>query len=970
MTNSNPQEKKTIKNINEKELEVLNFWNENKIFEKSLETPAGQNPNGNFTFYDGPPFATGLPHHGHLLAGTIKDAIPRYQAMNGKYVRRVWGWDCHGLPLENIVEKELNLKHKKDIEDYGIKNFVEKAKSMMLTYEADWKAVVPRMGRWIDMDHPYKTMDTNYTESVWWSFKTLYDKGLIYEGYKAMHICPRCETTLAQSEVNMPGAYKDLTDISVTAKFELEERNENGSAVYVLAWTTTPWTLPGNTGLAINKNETYVKVRSEVGGDISYFILAKSRLENYFNENSNVIIVKEFSGEELIGKKYKPVFDLDMANLEIKNKENLFKIWHADFITMDTGTGIAHQAPAFGAEDLDLAKQNDMPVIHHVLLDGSFIKEVNQELFNKKIIDEAKQIEKIIVKSKEDNQATDILIIKYLAAIDRLFAKEKIIHSYPTCWRCETPLLNYATSSWFMDVPAIKDKNISENQKIHWVPDHIQNGRFGKWLEGSREWALSRQRYWGAPLPVWKCQDLDCKNIKVVGSIADLGESVPRNDAGEIDLHRPYIDDVKLDCKCGSKMKRIIDVFDCWYESGSMPYASIHYPFENKELFDANFPADFIAEGLDQTRGWFYTLLNLSVGLFDKASFKNVIVNGLVMAGDGEKMSKSKKNFTDPLVLVEKYGADAFRYSLLSSPVMNGENIPFPDSFVEDSYKKVVAKLENVLSFYEALDKSGLTKKQESITNPLNIWILLRLNEVIENTTKAMNEYRLDLATRPFEKFVDDLSTWYLRRSREKLKDGDMETLAVMGFVLSQFAKVIAPFMPFLSERVYLSINEQSPYKKESVHLESWPEIYKNEFDKNVLAEMEEVRNLVTELLMIRQKNNLPVRQPLASATVASKIDEKYFDIICDEVNVKEILLGSENSLDLNLTPELKREGDQRELSRAIKDKRKEFGLVPSDEIVLTVTEDKRSLLNEAYLKEMKVREVKAGDELNIEKFI
>ena len=644
MSVQNTNQNKVIKTINEKELEILNFWNEKNIFEKSLELKSEDGKEReSFTFYDGPPFATGLPHHGHLLAGTIKDAIPRYQTMNGKYVRRVWGWDCHGLPLENLVEKELNLKHKKEIEEYGIKNFVEKAKSMMLVYEADWKRIVPRIGRWVDMNNPYKTMDTNYTESVWWSFKTLYDKNLIYEGYKAMHICPRCETTLAQSEVAQ--GYKDLTDISVTVKFELENEENDLEKTFILAWTTTPWTLPGNVALAINKNFIYVKIKTNNNEN---YIFGRDRLEalrkNFEGEGKTFEIVDEFMGDKLIGKKYKPVFNLNLENIKSKdfleNKENIYKVWHADFITMDTGTGVAHEAPAYGADDLNLAKENKIPVIHHVNLDGSFIKEVNQELFDKKIIDENIFNQKIIVKTKEDNQATDILIIKYLAGEGKLFAKEKIIHSYPTCWRCETPLLNYATSSWFMDVPAIKNKNLEENQKIKWVPEHIRDGRFGKWLEGSREWALSRQRYWGAPLPVWKCENENCKKIKVIGSIAELkplslntggspknvaeqnviADNLPRNDHGEIDLHRPYIDEVKLLCECGGDMKRIIDVFDCWYESGSMPFASIHYPFENKEMFEKSFPADFIAEGLDQTRGWFYSLLNLSVGLFEKAS--------------------------------------------------------------------------------------------------------------------------------------------------------------------------------------------------------------------------------------------------------------------------------------------------------------------------------------------------------------
>jgi len=993
----NSKIKTTVKTINEKELEILDFWNQNKIFEKTLARPADSEPKESFTFYDGPPFATGLPHYGHLLTSTMKDVIPRYKTMQGNSVRRVWGWDTHGLPLENLVEKELNLKHKKEIEEYGLEKFTEKAKSLMLTYESDWKKIIPRIGRWVDMDNSYKTMDTNYTESIWWSFKTLYEKKLIYEGYKVLYICPRCETTLAHSEVAL--GYKDLTDISVIAKFELVDEPQT----FLLAWTTTPWTLPGNTALALNKNFDYVKIK--VGDE--KFILAKERLEYLKNILSKTNTVKDLEKntenkskeeskedgeifaeienvniENLLGKKYKPVFNLNLdSNLEtsnfqpIKNLENISRIWHADFINMETGTGIAHQAPAFGAEDLDLARQNNLPIIHHVNLDGNFISEVLQELQDKKIIEE--DVKNICVKTKSDNQATDILIIKYLAKMNLLLAKEKIIHSYPTCWRCETPLLNYATSSWFMDVPAIKEKNLQENKKIHWVPEHLQEGRFGKWLEGSREWALSRQRYWGAPLPVWKCVNNNCKKIKVICSLEELqkfsvNHSVSKNKLGEIDLHRPYIDAIKFPCECGQEMHRIVDVFDCWYESGGMPFASLHYPFENQELFQKNFPADFIAEGLDQTRGWFYSLLNLSIGLFDQACFKNVIVNGMVMASDNEKMSKSKKNYTDPMVLIEKYGADAFRQAIISSPLMNGENIIFQDSMVEETYKKIISKLENVLSFFVmninsdnypkifaeiSRHKNNLENNSEKdleknniSENILDIWILLRFNEIILNTTEAMNKYHLNLATRDLEKFIDDLSTWYLRRSRERLKNGDLEAQITLYLILNEFSKLIAPFMPFLAERIYQDINKNNLEKRESVHLESWPkqlrlsdsEINSENFPEKVLSEMETVRNIVSQALMIRQQNQIPVRQPLASLTLTKENQdlEKYFDLIKDELNVQKIILTPENDqeikLDLEITEDLKHLGEIRELIRLIKDFRKANNFLATDLIAIT----------------------------------
>lgn len=1113
------------KSINEKELEILKFWKENKIFEKSLEKPGGNENPETFTFYDGPPFATGLPHHGHILAGTIKDVIPRYQAMNGKYVRREWGWDCHGLPIENLIEKKFNLNSKKDIEEFGIANFNKEAEESVLKYEKEWKEIIPRFGRWVDMENSYKTMDSTYTESVWWAFNELNKKGLVFEGYKSMHICPRCETTLAQSEVAQ--GYKDLTDISLTAKFELEDESNTSGKTFILAWTTTPWTLPGNVALAINKNFEYVKVKVETDEN---YILAKDRAEEVFKKiDLKYEIIEEFVGKNLIDKKYKPVFNY-YENIDLENKENIYTIQNADFVTLDTGTGVVHIAPAFGEEDLNLAKEKSLPVIKHVGMNGEFVKEV-------------KDFAGMKVKTKDDNQSADIEIVKNLAHRGLLFSKEKLVHSYPTCWRCATPLLNYATSSWFIKVPEIKKELLEENSKINWIPENIRDGRFGKWLEGARDWAVSRSRYWGAPLPVWK--EIDGDEVKFISSLKELAENniikpkneyyvmrhaeamhnvngieethrdpnnhitelgkiqvedskknigvdfdiiisspflrtietakimaeekevlinedfreidlgkfdgknrgeiwneyginflklntkigggeshmevmnrmmkgimnlekeyenkkilivthgapmrmaiagaeliteeelikdelskdtrlyprnaeirkidlkiVPRDETGKINLHRPYIDEIILKSKNGKEMKRINEVFDCWFESGSMPFAQIHYPFENKEIFQNNFPADFIAEGLDQTRGWFYSLLNLSVGIFDKASYKNVIVNGILLAEDGEKMSKSKNNFTDPMILVEKFGADSFRQTLLSSPAMCAENILFSDKAVEETYKKIVAKLENVLSFYESTINYHPVNVETK--DSLCIWIMTRLDDVIQSTTEAMNNYKLDQATRPFEKFIDDLSTWFLRRSREKLKDNDEETIFTLYFVLYKFSVLIAPFMPFLAERIYQNINKHNTEKKESVHLEKWSsKLFGPKEEKDIiLSEMQNVRNLVTEALMIRQKNNIPVRQPLAQLWTKIKLDKKYFDIIKDEINVKEIIINEakdyfENQnviLNLEITGELKREGDYRELTRKIKDLRKENNLTSNDTVILFVKASKERI--------------------------
>lgn len=1124
------------KTISEKEQEVLAFWQENKIFEKSVETPANDVPKGNFSFYDGPPFATGLPHYGHILAGTIKDAIPRYQTMKGDTVRRVWGWDCHGLPIENLIEKKLGLKSKKDIEDYGIDKFNKDANDSVLQYEEEWKKVVPRLGRWIDMDSPYKTMDASYTESIWWAWKTLYEKKLAYEGAKMMHICPRCETTLAQSEVGMN--YEDITDLSVTAKFELVD--EPGT--YVLAWTTTPWTLPGNVALAVNRNIAYIKVKtlrkfpvvdsplSEVGegkgmiNDYAFYIIDKSKFEEYKNLSEKDFalfeVEEEFTGDKLIGKSYKPPFTY-FENADIENKENIWKIWHADFITEDAGTGIAHEAPAFGAEDMELAKANNIPIIKHIKMDGTFISSVTDFAGMK-------------VKVAGDSQSADIEIIKWLAHNGKLFEKHKIIHSYPLCWRCKTPLLNYATSSWFIDVPKIKVKLLSENQNVGWTPSHTRDGRFGKWLEGAREWAVSRTRYWGAPLPVWK--NSDGTEIRIIGSLKELAEQstakpkntyyvmrhgealsneksvletggdpnnhltekgkkqviealsfiktlnidmivaspfvraqetaeivssmlelpitteekikeynmgdfngkpaheyleyfghtylkyntrpgngethgemmnrsmsaiydleekhegktillvthggparmmfagasllteeevlqdeqavittlylgnaevrkldlkiVPRDETGAINLHRPYIDQVQMKDSNGQIMKRIPDVFDCWFESGSMPFASVHYPFENKQVFDKNYPAQFIAEGMDQTRGWFYSLINLGVGLFDKAPFEHVIVNGLVLASSGVKLSKSEKNYTDPMELVEKYGADAMRYALLSSPVVKGENLQFDDENISDVYKKCISRLENVVTLYEMNKVEGVVPNVSS-DDVLDVWMISRVHELVKNSTLGYDNYLLDDATRGIGEIIDDISVWYTRRSRDRLKGGienedTRKAHETLTYTLLTLAKVMAPVMPFIAERIY----KQMGGLKESVHLESWPQ--GGEINKEVVDSMKVVREAVSLGLMKRTAEKINVKQPLLTITFKKEIDSKYFDLIKDELNIKEVISDPSQEadvvLDTTVTEALKQEGDVRKLIRAVQDARKEKGLSPQEEVALILS--------------------------------
>lgn len=1125
----------------QQEEKTLAFWKEHKIFKKTLEK---KSPEGNFSFYDGPPFATGLPHYGHFIPSTIKDLIPRYKTMRGYHVRRRWGWDCHGLPIENIVEKEYGLKQKSDIEHFGIERFNEAARSSVFAYDEEWKKTISRLGRFVDMETSYKTMDRGYMESVWWAFKRLHTKGLIYEGYKSMHICPRCETTLAVSEV--AGAYKSIVDFSVMVKFELVD--EPGT--YILAWTTTPWTLPGNVALAIGEGIKYAKVgvTDKETGKTERYILAEDRLLLMTMEHELLDI---FLGEELVGKEYKPVFDYYYKS-DIEKKENGWKIYPASFVKTDEGTGIVHVAPAFGEDDLAMGRALSLPFIQHVSMDGTFKKEV---------IDFAGEK----VKPRDDHQAADIEIIKYLAHRGLLFRKEKITHSYPHCWRCDTPLLNYATSSWFVNVGSLKKRLIAANRKINWVPDHIGTGRFGRWLEGARDWAVSRSRFWGTPLPIWKCDT--CSNIEVLGSIQDLREkgissnntyfimrhgqaesnakgimnsinngkahlteigkeqvrktaeslkdkginlivhspitraketaeivagiigvdenilveeerfreiamgelegktveeyhnlfktpeekftkcppggecladvkkrmtealyslekkyigktilivshddplwmlhsgamglemkeifnlesgmgdylstgeaksfpfvSLPHNASFEVDLHRPYIDNMEILCSCGSTMQRIPEIFDCWFESGSMPYAGIHFPFENKKLFKKNFPADFISESLDQTRGWFYSMLVLSVGLFNEPAYKNVIVSGLVMAEDGQKMSKKLKNYPDTSYVLNTYGADAVRYYMISSPIVHGENLDFSEKGVREVQNKLITRLRNVVSFYELYhDKEQVISSDRKSDHVLDVWIRTRLTEVISKVTEELERYELDKAARPLASFIEDLSVWYLRRSRDRFKGDNEEekydALSTTRFVLHEFSKVVAPFMPFVAEEIYQKVKSESD--KESVHLEAWPKkvsripvwlrgverihrIFKTNDEINTLSDMSRVREIVALALEARAASGMKVRQPLALLKVKNKYltiekSEELTELIREEINVKKVLFGqkisTEVELDTELTQELREEGYARELMRHIQNLRKVADLDPSDKVMLSVKTDKK----------------------------
>jgi isoleucyl-tRNA synthetase len=918
---------------------VLQFWTEADTFQKSLSKEA---PRGDYVFYDGPPFATGTPHYGHLVGSIMKDVVPRYQTMRGYHVDRKWGWDCHGLPIENIVEKELGTKSKKDIEELGVAKFNDLCRARVSTYIDDWKKVINRLGRWADMEAPYRTMDLNYMESIWWAFGELWDKGLIYKAYRSMHICPRCETTLSQSEVSE--GYKDIKDLSAIAKFELID--EPGT--YVLAWTTTPWTLIGNVALAVGFDIDYVKVEDWQFSDATkplgletpdpnkkvYYILAKERFEFLKDKFKHPKIISEFKGADLVGKKYQPLFDYYANDEKLENSENGWKIYAAEFVTTTDGTGVVHIAPAFGEDDMALGKDNNLPFVQHVGMDGMFTKEVAD-------------FQGLHVKPLEDHMATDVEIIKYLAAHHTLFHKEKYEHSYPHCWRCDTPLINYATSSWFINVTKLKPNLLENAKNINWSPEHLKNGRFGNWLEGARDWSISRQRFWASAIPIWECE---CGEQHVVSSVAELeklsGEKIT-------DIHKDKVDPITFKCeKCGGIMKRISDVLDCWFESGSMPYAQLHYPFENKEKLEATFPAQFIAEGVDQCRTWFYYTHVVAGGLKNTHGFDNVIANGIVLAEDGKKMSKKLKNYPDPSLVMEKYGSDALRAYLLSSPVMLAENLNFSEKGVEESLRKNIMVLWNVYKFYEMYSEnvSGEIKKPNTV-NPIDIWILAKLNLLNKEITESFEAYNLPKATRPLTDFVDELSTWYLRRSRDRFKEEGTDKQAVletMRYVLSELAKLMAPAMPFMAETLW---QKTSGYnftdKNKSVHLEAWSNFEElTSEEKDVLDKMSLVRKIVELGLAARDEAGVKIRQMLGSVTIKSKeevLSHDYLDLIKDELNIQNVIWGAgeleypELSLDTEITPELKKEGIKREMVRLINNFRKDLNLTLSDTVSVAV---------------------------------
>lgn len=1157
---------------------ILQFWKEGEIFKKSLEKEA---PKGKYVFYDGPPFATGLPHYGHILGSTVKDVIGRYKTMSGFNVPRRWGWDCHGLPIENIVEKDLGISGKKAIEELGIDKFTEHARSKVLTYVSEWKKTVDRMGRWVDFDNSYKTMDNTFIESVWWALGEMNKKGLLYEGVRVLAYCPRCETPIANSEIAMDNSYKDITDISVYVKFRLTDTTKklkNVLPIYLLAWTTTPWTLPGNTAIAINKNLDYVFVKNNTESGEEILIIAKELFGGVKDKFNNGEIIKEVSGKDLIGLSYEPIFSY-FKNSEVSKNKNIWKVWHADFVTVDKGTGIAHEAPAFGEDDMNLAKENDIPFIRHVEPNGVFTKDV---------IDFAG----IKVKPKDDGQSTDVLIIKYLAKEEALFAKEKIIHSYPHCYRCETPLLYYALPSWFVNIQKVKNDLIKRGEEMNWMPSHLKEGRFKNTMESAPDWTISRNRYWASPLPIWKnkegkvmmvnsledlksktkksgnkyfvlrhgetecnvrgevsstvnnddnltekgieqvkksARELKNKNIDFIitspfvrtretaellaenlglntekiiyddrlhemsvpmyegkqwseyhndfpKSVKNFSEApkgnesyedvrrrsmsflydienqyvgknilivthgspvwqmysevhmlsteeslgiikteknfnyvnngefvelpfvpLPHNGDYKFDLHRPYIDSIILVDEKKDEYKRIPEVIDCWFESGSMPFAQDHFPFEHKDWQKENFPAGFVAEYIAQTRTWFYYTHVISTILFGHAPFENVVTTGTVLAEDGSKMSKSKNNYPDPLALFDKYGVDALRFYLMSSTLMKGEDVNFSEKLVQEISSKIINRFNNVVTFYELYSipeqaRYGAGRDKPTSNNVLDQWIVSRLRQLIIEVKNGMEIYDISQATRPFDLFVDDLSTWYLRRSRERIKEEASKPASAQGygearqtlyFVLKNTIQLFAPFMPFLAEDVWQKLKLNSD--PTSVHLTNFfLDIKTEKIDLEILEEMQKVRDIVTLGLQLRQKAGIPVRQPLNQLRITNyELSIEYQEILKDELNVKEVefIKGDEQKveIDTHITEELKKEGQYRELVRAIQDIRKNNGLNPSDVVTLVIRTNiegqelinkfKAELIKAVSAKEIQIKE-NTGNEIKIGEII
>jgi isoleucyl-tRNA synthetase len=850
--------------VKAREEAILEHWRAERIPKRSITEREGA---PRFVFYEGPPTANGKPGIHHVLARTIKDTVCRYQTMQGFQVNRKAGWDTHGLPVEIEVEKSLGLSSKQGIEEYGIEPFNQKCRESVFTYEKEWRRMTERIGYWLDMDHPYITLDNSYIESVWWILKRYFDAGLIYEGHKIMPYCSRCGTPLASHEVSL--GYKDETIDSVYIRMKVAGR----AAEYFLVWTTTPWTLPSNVALAVNPAYTYVRARRPDETDI--YIVVRERVGAVLG--ADAVVIEELKGEALLGMAYEQF--LPMVKV---TSERAFKVYGAEFVSTEDGSGIVHIAPAFGEDDYQLGRKYELPFVQPVDKEGKFTEEV--PLWQGRFVRKA-----------------DGDIVKYLKMEGKLVRKEKLTHSYPYCWRCDTPLLYYGRKSWYIATTKYKDKMIANNQQIQWFPEHVGKGRFGNWLENMIDWSLSRDRYWGTPLNIWRCET--CGALDSVGSRRELAErAVETVDPATIELHRPYIDNVHLRCRCGGRMTRTREVIDCWFDSGSMPYAQWHYPFEHRDDFDRYFPADFICEGIDQTRGWFYSLLAIGTFLFDRPTFKRVLVNDLLLDKNGQKMSKTRGNAVDSWKMLEKYGADATRWYLLAvSPPWT------PTRFDEDGLKEVAAKffgtLQNVYSFftlYANIDRAEPAEYEVSVAERAEIdrWVLSRLNTLIAQVRKDMEAYDLTRVVRAVQSFViEDVSNWYVRRSRERFWGAELTTdkkavYRTLWEVLIAVAKMVAPFAPFIADEIYLNLTQGAADAKASVHLELYPQSEAELINSRLETDMGLVIDLVSMGRAARNKVQIKVRQPLATLKLPKRGQTALAameGLLKEELNIKAI---------------------------------------------------------------------------------